>query len=46
MHSGLQFGGLPIISERHEHDGWSLIALHCAFEPQGEGWQGSDRGGV
>jgi len=44
MHSGLQYGGLPIISGKHEHDASSPIARHCAFDPQGEGWQGSEGG--
>lgn len=39
-HSGLQFGGDPINSLRHEHDGESPIARHSEFGPQGDGWHG------
>lgn len=39
MHSGLQFGGVPINSGKHEQEGESLVILHSAFEPQGDGWQ-------
>lgn len=40
IHSGLQFGGDPIKVGKHEQDGDSPITLHCAFGPQGDGWQG------
>lgn len=36
-HSGLQFGGDPIKSGRHEQDGDSPTARHSAFGPQGDG---------
>lgn len=41
VHSGLQLGGLPSNSGRHEHDGMSWMFLHIAFNPQGEGIHGS-----
>lgn len=40
IHSGRQFGGLPIKSGRQEHDGESFISLHWALGPQGDGWHG------
>lgn len=40
IHSGLQFGGVPINSGKQEHEGESLMTLHSAFEPHGDGWQG------
>lgn len=45
VHSGLQFGGLPSNSGRHEHDGKSCMFLHIAFGPQGDGTHGSVTGG-
>lgn len=39
-HSGLQFGGAPIISAKHEQDAWSPTTLHSAFKPHGDGTQG------
>lgn len=39
-HSGLQFGGVPKNSGKHEHDGELLISLQIAFGPHGEGWHG------
>lgn len=39
-HSGLQFGGIPINSDRQEQEGVLLITWHTAFGPQGDGWQG------
>lgn len=36
-HSGLQFGGVPKNSGKHEHDGELLISLQIAFGPHGEG---------
>ena len=39
-HSGLQFGGLPMNSGKQEHEGESFATWHCAFGPQGDGWQG------
>lgn len=44
IHSGLQFGGLPIISGRHEQEAWSPTTRHWAFDPQGDGWHGSEGG--
>lgn len=40
MHSGLQFGGDPINSFRHEQDGESPIGRHSELGPQGEGSHG------
>lgn len=40
IHSGLQLGGCPLNSGRHEQLGDSLITLHMAFDPHGDGWQG------
>lgn len=40
IHSGRQFGGVPVNSGKHEHDGASPIALHWALGPHGFGWQG------
>lgn len=39
-HSGRQFGGVPIYSEIHEHDGVSFIFWHTEFGPHGVGTQG------
>lgn len=36
-HSGLQFGGEPIYSFKHEQDGESPTAWHCEFGPHGDG---------
>lgn len=42
IHSGRQFGGAPMKSGIHWHDGISLMPLvwHIALGPQGDGWQG------
>lgn len=40
MHSGLQFGGDPMNSGRHEQEGESPATLHIELGPQGEGSQG------
>lgn len=40
VHSGLQFGGLPIYSAKQEHDGEPPMSRHCEFGPQGDGRQG------
>lgn len=40
-HSGRQFGGDPIKSRKHEHEGESPTRRHSEFEPQGVGRQGS-----
>lgn len=40
-HSGRQFGGDPMNSFKHEHDGVSPTTLHCEFGPQGDGRHGS-----
>lgn len=37
MHSGLQYGGLPINSGKHAQEGASPITLHIEFGPQGDG---------
>lgn len=37
IHSGRQLGGIPMNSGKQEHDGESLITLHSALAPQGEG---------
>lgn len=39
-HSGRQFGGDPMYSCRHEHDGESPIGLHSEYGPHGDGWHG------
>lgn len=39
-HSGRQFGGDPIYSGKHEHDGDVPCTWHCEYGPQGEGIQG------
>lgn len=36
-HSGRQLGGTPTNSAKQEHEGESLITLHSALEPQGDG---------
>lgn len=41
MHSGRQFGGDPIYSNKHEHDGFPFDEMHIEFSPQGEGLHGS-----
>lgn len=40
IHSGLQYGGEPRNSGRHEHVGVSPATRHSAFAPQGDGTQG------
>lgn len=40
MHSGLQLGGTPLISGRHEHVGRPSLILHKELRPQGLGAQG------
>ncbi|KAI9586453.1 hypothetical protein GQX74_002300 [Glossina fuscipes] len=40
-HSGLQFGGIPINSFKQLQEGFSPLARHSEFAPQGDGWQGS-----
>lgn len=37
IHSGLQFGGLPINSGKHVQTGASLTSLQMALGPQGDG---------
>lgn len=39
-HSGRQFGGDPVKSGKHEHDGESPETRHSELGPQGEGTQG------
>lgn len=40
IHSGLQFGAVPMKSGKQEHDGESLFTWHRALGPQGDGWHG------
>lgn len=46
MHSGRQFGGVPINSEAHEQEGELCIDLHTELGPHGEGTHGFVCGGV
>lgn len=39
-HSGRQFGGLPIYSDKQEQDGEPPISRHSEFGPHGDGTQG------
>lgn len=41
VHSGRQFGGLPIKLPTHEHEGDPPISRHCELGPQGDGKHGS-----
>lgn len=41
-HSGLQYGGEPTYDGKQEHEANPLLSRHSAYEPQGEGTQGSD----
>ena len=36
-HSGRQFGGAPIMSGRHEHEGLPFRLIQLALGPQGDG---------
>lgn len=45
IHSGLQYGGDPTYSGKQEHDGKPLRTLQTAFDPHGDGWQGSTKTG-
>lgn len=45
VHSGRQFGGLPMKFGWHEQDGTLPIFLHSALGPQGDGIHGSKFGG-
>lgn len=40
VHSGLQFGGLPMKLGKQEHEGEPPISLHSLFGPHGEGTHG------
>lgn len=41
IHSGRQFGGLPMKPSKHEHDGLSFSnLLHWELGPQGDGMHG------
>lgn len=40
VHSGRQFGGLPMYLGKQEHEGLPPISLHSLFGPQGDGTQG------
>lgn len=44
MHSGLQFGGVPLYSGRHEQEDNSLTTWQRAYGPHGDGWQGFTTG--
>jgi hypothetical protein len=44
MHSGLQFGGDPINSAKHEQEGVSPFTWHCELGPQGDGTHGLPTG--
>lgn len=39
-HSGLQFGGDPWYSGRHEHTAFPFLSMHLLFGPQGDGVHG------
>lgn len=41
VHSGLQFGGLPLYVGKQEHDGIPPISRHSENAPQGDGIHGS-----
>jgi len=41
VHSGLQFGGLPLYVGKQEHDGTPPISRHSENAPQGDGIHGS-----
>ena len=41
VHSGLQFGGLPLYVGKQEHDGTPPISRHSENMPQGDGMHGS-----
>lgn len=40
LHSGRQYGGIPLNSGKHEHDGLPLSGRHLELGPQGLGTQG------
>lgn len=40
VHSGLQFGGIPIKPSTHEHAGLSPRNWHIEFGPHGDGTHG------
>lgn len=40
MHSGLQFGGTPMNSVKHEQAGDSPLTMHCELGPHGDGIHG------
>lgn len=42
VHSGRQFGGIPMYCERQEQDGSPLISLHWELGPHGDGLHGSN----
>lgn len=44
IHSGLQFGGDPINSAKHEQEGVSPLTWHWDLGPHGEGTQGFPTG--
>lgn len=41
VHSGLQFGGLPLYVGKQEQDGTPPISRHSENAPQGDGTHGS-----
>lgn len=41
VHSGLQFGGLPLYVGKQEHDGTPPISRHSENMPQGDDMHGS-----
>ena len=41
VHSGLQFGGIPIYVGKQEQDGDPPLLRHCELGPQGLGMHGS-----
>lgn len=40
IHSGRQFGGVPMYDDKHEHDGLLPEDIHWEFGPHGEGTHG------
>lgn len=40
VHSGRQFGGLPINVAKQVHDGVPPMSRHSEFSPHGDGTQG------
>lgn len=40
VHSGRQFGGLPVYCNKQEHDGCPPMSRHSENGPHGDGMQG------